>query len=125
MSYVLDAGALIAHERGNLDLRRRLAAAVRYERDVRVPAVVIAQVWRDGARQVLLGRLLASATVVEVDDDLARRAGELLARTGTQDAVDAIVACVAARADAVVLTSDASDLQVLADDLGGVRVVVV
>ena len=57
-----------------------------------------------------------------MDEVLARRAGELLGRTGTDDPVDAIVAQSAARRGDVVLTSDPTDMQRLADDLGSFRV---
>lgn len=122
MTLVLDAGALIAHERGARRVAHVLRAAERHGRDVRIPSVVIAQAWRDGRRQVLLARLLAGSIIDPVDDELARRAGELLGRTGTTDAIDAIVACVAAREGATIITSDPDDLQRLADELGGVRV---
>jgi predicted nucleic acid-binding protein len=120
VTLVLDAGALIAWERAGGD--RRIAATWREGFDVRVPSVVVAQAWRDSTRQPALGLLLDAAIIDAVDDELARRAGELLARTGTSNAVDAIVACVAARHGATIVTSDPGDLQRLADDLGGVRV---
>lgn len=125
MTLVLDAGALIAWERRRSGVEARVAAARRHADDIRVPSVVVAQAWRDGSRQVLLARLLAGCIVDPVDDALARQAGELLARTGTSDAIDAIVACLAAREEAAIITSDAADLRRLADELGGLRVVAV
>ena len=122
MMLVLDAGALIAWERRAGTVEARLTAAWRNDEDVHVPTAVVAQAWRDGRAQVSLAKLLAAVIVVPVDEGLARRAGELLARTGTSDAVDAIVACLAAKHGATIVTSDPGDLQRLADDLGGVRV---
>jgi hypothetical protein len=111
---ILDAGAFVAAERGNDDV----AALVKRERKHgRVPLTnggVIAQVWRGGnGRQVPVARLLASVEVVPVDDELGRRAGLLLARTGTADAIDASVICLAQDGDDV-LTSDPADLRALA-----------
>ena len=93
---ILDAGAFIAAERGDDDV----AALVKRERKHgRVPLTnggVVAQVWRSGnGKQVPVARLLAGVDVVPVDDELGRRAGLLLARTGTADAIDATVICLA------------------------------
>ena len=115
---ILDAGAFIAAECGNDDV----AALVKRERKHgRVPLTnggVIAQVWRGGnGKQVPVARLLASVDVAPVDDELGRRAGLLLARTGTADAIDASVICLAQDGDDV-LTSDPADLQALARSAG-------
>jgi predicted nucleic acid-binding protein len=58
-----------------------------------------------------------------VDEDLARRAGELLAATGTRDAVDAIVVASAARRGDDVVTSDRVDIARLAAHVSDVSVV--
>jgi len=59
----------------------------------------------------------------------ARRAGELLAQSGTSDAVDAIVAAEALlSAPALVLTSDARDIMLLIEgqpDAAAVRVIAI
>ena len=111
---ILDAGAFIAAERGDDDV----AALVRRERKHgRVPLTnggVVAQVWRGGnGKQVPVARLLASVDVVPVGDELGRRVGLLLARTGTADAIDATVICLAQDGDDI-LTSDPADLGGLA-----------
>ena len=109
----LDAGALIAFERGSRPAVALIARAV--ERDVRlaVPAGAVAHVWRDGSRQARLSRLLGS-TVVEVvalDDAAARAAGQICGVCGTSDVVDAsVVLCAAERGHAIV-TGDARDLR--------------
>jgi hypothetical protein len=115
---ILDAGAFIAAERGD----DNVAALVKRERKHgRVPLTnggVVAQVWRDGnGKQAPIARLLASAHVIPVDNELGRRAGQLLARTGTSDAIDASVICLAQDGDDV-LTSDPADLQALARAAG-------
>lgn len=111
---ILDAGAFIAAERGST----RVAALVKRERARgRTPVTngsVVAQVWRGGhGKQVPVARLLAGVDVIPVDDRLGRRAGMLLARAGTTDAVDASVVCLAQDGDDI-LTSDPADLLDLA-----------
>jgi hypothetical protein len=57
--HLYDAGALIAIDR---NLRRMWAlyqVALDDGRDIRVPAVVVGQAWRDSRRQVRLGQFLA------------------------------------------------------------------
>jgi hypothetical protein len=115
---VLDAGAFVAVERNNRDVvalikRERLAG--------RTPVShggVVAQVWRGGTgRQVPVARLLAGVEIVALDDGLGRRAGVLLARSGMADAIDSAVVCIASDGDDI-LTSDAGDLQALAEAAG-------
>lgn len=82
--------------------------------DLRAPAVVVAQAWRDShARQAVLARLLRTVEIVEVDLDLACRAGELLGRSATADPIDAMVVLVAEDEDAI-LTTDPGDIARLA-----------
>ena len=115
-TFVLDAGALIALERGDRNLWTRLYT-VEAARTVQVPAGAIAQVWRTGARQARLARALKLSQEVPLDGRLAREAGALCGRTGNTDAVDASVAVTAAHAayrDTVgVVTSDRRDLEPL------------
>jgi hypothetical protein len=112
---VLDAGAFVAVERGDRDV----VSLVKRERLAGRPPVtsggVVAQVWRGGrGRQAELARLLAGVHVAAVDDQLGRRAGMLLARSGHSDAIDATVVCLAADGDDI-LTSDPGDLLALAE----------
>lgn len=113
MTLILDAGALLAVERGDRDVialikRERLAA--------RAPVThggVVGQVWRgEGGRQANLARLLPGLDVVALDRDLGRRVGSLLATTKTSDVIDAAVALLASDGDEL-LTSDAADLRPL------------
>ena len=115
---ILDAGAFLAAERGNVTV----AAMVKHEREQgRVPLTnggVVAQVWRDGrGRQALIARLLANVDVSPIDERLGRHAGMLLARTGTADAIDAALICLASDGDDI-LTSDPGDLRPLAQTFG-------
>ena len=77
---------------------------------------VLAQAWRDGRRQALLGALLKRerTIVAPLDAPAAKACGRLLALSGCSDAIDAHV-IVSARehgAEAVV-TTDADDLRTL------------
>lgn len=114
---VLDAGAFIAFERGDVGVRARLAAARRLAMDVTTSAPVIAQVWRDSRKQALLARLVSATHVHAPDVDAARRAGELLAKVNGTDVVDALVAGLARDGDSV-LTSDPHDIETLLDATG-------
>lgn len=109
---VLDAGALIAVERGTPLLRRYLLLADRGVVTIVTSSAVVAQVWRGGARQARLARLLRSDLVEEVwlDRETSRRIGALASATGGIDVVDGHVALIAAERDAVVVTSDPHDL---------------
>jgi hypothetical protein len=78
---------------------------------------VVWQVWRDGARQARLARLLRGCEVESVDEPIARAAGQLLGRSRTADGVDAVVVLCAARRGGVVYTSDPDDLTHLAAHL--------
>lgn len=116
---ILDAGALIAAERGPDGV---VAALVKRERRRGgVPLTnggVVAQVWRGGyGRQARIAKLLASVEIVPLDDKLGKRAGVLLARTGGADAIDASVVCLATDGDDI-LTSDPADLLELARAAG-------
>lgn len=111
MSLLLDAGALIAWERGD----RAVAAALGAAREPLVTsAAVVAQVWRPPDRQVPLHLLLRAVEVRPLDEEAAPAVGSLLAAARTADVVDAHLALLARHGD-VVLTSDPGDLRRLLD----------
>jgi predicted nucleic acid-binding protein len=115
----LDAGALIAAERGDRRFWAIWKEAERRDVDVTVPATVVAQVFR-GARAAVIHRLLKACVVEPLDDARARRAGRLCAASKTSDVVDAsVVASAATRGDDVV-TGDPTDLRRLAAATHGV-----
>lgn len=116
MTLVLDAGALLAYERGDRTVRAFLVRAHTVGRDVRTTAGVVAQVWRDGARQVPLVRLLKGVDEVALDQAAARRIGRLLAATGVADVIDGSVIDAAVEGDEI-LTSDPDDLVRLASSV--------
>lgn len=110
---ILDAGALIQFERGDPKTRTLLRRAERGPVPVVIPAGVLGQVWRGGARQAPLAKLLKrrGTDVQPVGRQLAQAAGELCGRAGTADVIDATVVLEAKRRDGVVVTSDPDDLR--------------
>ena len=111
---VLDAGALVAVDRGDRPMMARLRAALQHSISLRTTAIVLAQVWRDSrGRQAELARLLKAVEIREIDEALGREAGILLGRTGTTDPIDATIVLAACHGDRI-LTSDVHDLQQLA-----------
>ena len=110
---VLDAGALIALEKGDRKVLALCKVATTDGAPVVVPAGVVGQVWRDGARQARIARVLgAEGTIVEpLDLELAKLAGALCGHKGTGDVVHASVVLVARQHHAKIVTSDRSDLE--------------
>lgn len=112
---VYDAGALVAIDRGERQMWAQFAAAVAERRPVIVPSPVLAQVWRGGRTQARLARMLAGCRVVAPGETVAKLAGELLGRSGTSDAIDAMVVATAVLLRAAIVTSDVEDISRLVD----------
>ena len=110
---VLDAGALIAFEKNDRKVRTLFELAMAHGAAVYAPGGVVAQVWRDGSRQVRLARLLGSGLVhvQALDREEAQGTGALCGKSGTHDVVDASVMLLARRHGAAVITSDREDLE--------------
>lgn len=87
MTIVLDAGALIAVDRRDRMVGAMLRVAQQQQVAVRSSAGAVAQVWRDGARQANLARVLTGVEVAALDLAAAKRIGPVLGATGTSDAV--------------------------------------
>lgn len=116
---VLDAGALIALDRGDRDAWALLTEVHRMGLRPVVPGPVVAQAWRGGPRQARLAKVLSGAELIVADGPLSRRAGELLGRARTTDVLDALVALAAQdRPGHEVLTSDPADIHHLLQSLG-------
>jgi predicted nucleic acid-binding protein len=109
---VLDAGALIAIDRGSATVRGYVLLADRGNVVLCTSSAVVAQVWRGGTRQARLARFLGSDLVEEepLDPDAGRRIGALAAAVGSRDVVDGHIAIMALERDALVLTSDPDDI---------------
>lgn len=114
MTLVLDAGALIALERNDRAMWRRMKAAQIAGSLPVTHGGILGQAWRGrGPRQALLAKALAGIDVRALDERLGRLAGELLARAGTHDVVDAALVLLAEDGDDI-LTSDPEDIEPLA-----------
>lgn len=121
---ILDAGALVAVDRGDRAMIARLRAAQQHSLDLRSNAMVVAQVWRDRhGRQASLAQLLRAVDVRAVSPLDGRQAGVLLGMTGTSDPVDATVVLLANSGDRI-LTSDPQDLAALAEAAANRAVIV-
>ena len=120
---VLDAGALIAVDRGDRDVQRDIQDALRAGTPVRTNANAVAQVWRNGARQARLARLLRDIKIEPITREDGYRAGALLGATRTKDVVDATIALLAKTKDKL-YTSDPGDLQKLCTATGFKAVVI-
>src|SRR3954447_3465564 len=110
---VLDAGALIALDRGDKRMIALIQQALAQGRSFRVPAGVVAQAWRDGRVQVTLVRFLRSQEVkiIPLDEQLARACGELCGATNSSDIIDASVVILARQRQDRIVTSDSIDLR--------------
>lgn len=108
----LDAGALIAAERGDLRVIALLARAAHRRLAVAIPSGALAQVWRADPRQHRLHLLLSDDRVElpPLDRDEALQVGAICARTRTSDVVDASVASCARHRRHTVVTSDPDDI---------------
>ncbi len=109
----IDAGGLIALDRGDRRVIALLARASETSAPVTVPASALAQVVRRPVQQVRLTRLLRQPTTntVPLDRVEATRVGLVLAATETADIADAHVVVCARRAGQPVVTSDPDDLR--------------
>ena len=109
----LDAGALIALDRGDKRLIALLDRAMAQRLKLRVPSGVVAQAWRDGRVQVALARFLRidEVEIIPLGEQLARACGELCGATDTADIIDASVVILARERGDRIVTSDPRDLR--------------
>jgi hypothetical protein len=118
VTLVLDSGALIALERNDRAMWRRLKASQLRNEVPLSHGGAVGQAWRGhGPRQALLARALASIDVRHLDESLGRAAGELLAASRRYDVIDAALVLLASDGDYIV-TSDPDDLEPLARAAG-------
>jgi hypothetical protein len=109
----LDTGALIALEAGSRRMAVLVEQALASRTELAIPAGVVAQAWRGGAKQARIARLLrASVTsVIPLDQRLALRVGGRCAATGISDVVDVSVALCAGDRGHPVISSDPGDIR--------------
>jgi len=106
---IIDAGPLIVDgEKLNSRLWALMKRATERGDDLHTTHPVLAQVWRDPARQANLARALRHVEVHALDDSVS--VGRRLADTDTADVVDAHLVVVAERLGTFVLTADAEDM---------------
>jgi len=120
---VLDAGAFVAFERNDRAVRSLIELAVTEGAALHTAGGVVAQVWRNGARQARLARLIGSGVIAVQPLDLeeAQATGALCGESRTRDIVDVSVVLLARRHAAVVVTSDPDDLHRIDPDLVCIR----
>ena len=117
-----DTGALIALERGSARMRAQRVVALRERVRIVVPTAVVGEWWR--GRSDVREAILESVVLEHLTPELARRAGEALARVRDATLVDAIVMASAASRGDVVYTSDPRDLTRLHEHFRAVRRIV-
>lgn len=120
---VLDAEGLVKFSNGHPEARARAQQAYRRGSDVVTAASTLAEVLRGWPRDARVHRVLGRMTVVPIDKEQGRAAGELLGRTGLSGhrcALDALLAVVALAQPrpVVLLTSDTDDLRLLTEEPG-------
>ncbi len=130
---VLDAGALSAlagrPERRNREVRAALRAAARLDREVVVPAVILAELYRGPRHNQAVDACLSRETGIRVRDTdrpLARLVGGVLAAAdaGSRHLADAhVIAAAVDVGGGIALTTDPEDLERLAASYRNVMVV--
>jgi len=113
----LDAGALIAADRGDRVFLSRWSRVVAQGRLPSVSAAVVAQVWRR-ADHPRISRVLALCRVDGLDLNRAKEVGRVLAASGTKDVIDAEVVLGAIRRGDEVWGSDPDDIRRIAAAAG-------
>jgi predicted nucleic acid-binding protein len=115
----LDTGALIALESGSSRMRALVEQVLADRAQLAIPAGVLAQAWRGGARQTRIARLLSASItqVVPLDRKQALRAGARSAVCGHRDIVDISVALCARDRGHPVITSDPDDIRAIDPEL--------
>ena len=109
----LDAGALIAVERGDRRVRQLIEYALGDGRAVHVVPGVLAQAWRGGPRQAKLAAMLSREGISLrcLGPDTAKLLGAVIGATGHSDVTDVHVAVDARRHRHAVMTSDPDDIR--------------
>src|SRR5437763_9555089 len=110
-----DTGALAASERNDRKLWALHAGFLAEDVAPVVPAAVLAEAWRGGARQASLARLLAMCDIEPMSEEQARHVGVLAGKAAHDDVVDVTVVEGAIRRRDAVVTSNESHIRSIAD----------
>lgn len=110
-----DTGALIAADRNDRRMWALQAGFLALEVSPTVPAPVLAEAWRGGARQASVARLLALCTTESLTEEQAKSVGTLAARARHDDIVDVTVVEGAIRRQDAVVTSNPAHIRMIAD----------
>ena len=122
---ILDSGAVIALAAGQARARQFVERALRDRLLIVVPAAVVAETTRGGARDAPVNRILhAVHEIPPITEAGAREAGRLLATANIPNAtIDALIVAEAVlHGPSVILTGDPSDISALAANHRHVRV---
>jgi hypothetical protein len=107
---IFDAGVFIALD--NPAQREVVVALIerlgKQKAALHTTEAVLAQAWRDPARQAVMSRLVKTTTVLPFGD--SKTIGIRCARTGTSDVVDADLAIWSEVLGETILTTDAGDM---------------
>ncbi len=106
---IIDAGPFIV-DGGNVNSRLWAIIKRATERGAELHTThpVLAQVWRDPARQANLARAVRHVDIHSLDESVT--IGRRLAETGTSDVVDAHLSVVAEKLGTFILTADPDDM---------------
>jgi len=118
---VLDAQGIVALAEANQHVFAWARRTDALGGDIVTAASTLAEILRGGARDARIHRILRRVTVVDIDKNVGRRAGELLGATGMSGhrcTVDALLAAVALaqRRPVILLTSDPDDMARLTEE---------
>jgi hypothetical protein len=109
-----DTGALVAAERNDRRMWALHAGFLAEEVVPVVPAPVLAEAWRGGARQASLSRLLALCEIEPMSEAQSRAVGVLAGSSGHDDIVGVTVVEGAARRGDAVVTSNEDRIRLVA-----------
>lgn len=112
-----DTSVLIALERRKASALALLRACRLARARITIPAAVVMEWWRGRHAAVL-----ESCDIEPLTAALAQTAGDLLAKTGRSNAIDASVVATAALRGDLIVTGDPEDLRELAQHVRGVTI---
>ena len=115
MGVTYDTGALIAGERNDRKMWALHAGFLAEDVAPVVPAPVLAEACRGGARQASLSRLLVMCDIEPMTDEQARQVGVLAGQADHDDVVDVTVVEGAIRRHDAVVTSNEDHIRRVAD----------